>query len=293
MEASFVHSEAVSPPRARLFTTWICRVLGGLLLLAAGLKVHGMGVEPVASTGAFSAPAFKFLVVVFEILLGVWLLSGKYQLAAWLTVLVSFVGFTGVSFYQGWIGQASCGCFAKVTVNPWITFGIDLVAVTALLLARPDLTPLLHHRSRIAFTIAGFLASNLLLLGFLATYAHYRHGSVADVLATFRNERLSVNPAMIDMGEGSPGETRTAAVELTNRTDQPIRLIGGTSDCSCTVLDDLPVTIPPGEAHSISITMRLPNAPGSFNRKAQLSIDDQGFTRVGFRLTGRIIPAPE
>ena len=252
-----------------------------------------MGVEPVASMGAFSAPAFKFLIVLFEVLLGVWLLTGKYQLAAWLTVLVAFVGFTAVSFYQGWIGQASCGCFGKVTVNPWITFGIDLVAVTALLLARPDLTPIWHYRTRIAYAGAAIVAGYLVLLGSLAGYAQYRHGSVAAALASFRGERLTVNPAMIDMGEGTPGETREASVELTNRADQPIRLIGGTSDCSCTVLGDLPVTIPPGEARSITITMRLPDATGSFNRKAQLTIDDQGFKVVGFRLTGRITPAPE
>lgn len=79
---------------------------------------------------------------------------------------------------------------------------------------------------------------------------------------------------------------------MTNQTNHPIRLIGGTTDCSCSVLGDLPVTIPPGEARSITITMRLPNAPGSFNRKAQLTVDDQGFKKVGFRLTGRISTAP-
>jgi hypothetical protein len=94
--------------------------------------------------------------------------------------------------------------------------------------------------------------------------------------------------SLVDMGEGVPGETRSASVELTNRTDEPIRLIGGTSDCSCTVLADLPVTIPPGESRSITVAMRLPNATGAYNRKAGLRLDDIGFREVRFRLVGRI-----
>lgn len=214
MEAPIVNPQA--PPPQRLFTTLFYPVLGALLLAAASLKAYGMGVDPVASSGAFSAPAFQFLVVGFEILLGAWLLSGIYPLGAWLTVLLAFVGFAGVSFYQGWIGQASCGCFGKVSVNPWITFGIDLVAVKALLLARPDLKPLWRQRIRIAFIAAGILVGYLLLLGSLAGYAHYRHGSVEAALANFRNARLSVNPALIDMGTGTPGETREAAKPRSN-----------------------------------------------------------------------------
>ena len=76
-----------------------------------------------------------------------------------------------------------------------------------------------------------------------------------------RTERLSVHPPLIDMGHGAPGETREATVELTNRTDQPIRLIGGTADCSCTVIGDLPVTIPPGEARSCKYIAIVRNNP--------------------------------
>ena len=264
-------------------------MLGLALLTAAGLKAYGFGVDPVARTGIFSAPAFQFLVILFEVGLGAWLLSGKQHLCAWLAVLVTFVAFAGISSYQGVIGQASCGCLgSKVSVNPWIMFGIDLIAVAALLIARPDFKPLWENRVRIVRTTAAVVGAYLLLMGVLVGFAHVAYGSVDAALAHLRNERISVNPSLIDMGEDVPGETREAAVELTNHTDQPIRLIGGTSDCSCTVLADLPVTIPPGEARSITVTVKLPNSKGAFNRKAALRIDDQGFNTVGFRLTGRI-----
>ncbi|MBI2807076.1 MAG: DUF1573 domain-containing protein [Planctomycetes bacterium] len=199
-----------------------------------------------------------------------------------------------MSFYQGWIGQASCGCLgAKVSVNPWIMFTIDVAAFFALLLARPDLTPLWVHRVRILSVCSGVLGAYLLLLGSVAGIAHVRYGSIDAALASLRNERLSLQPALVDMGEGIAGEERDASVELTNWTEHPIRLIGGTADCSCTVLGDLPITIPPGESRSITVTMRLPKTPGLFNRKAQLTIDDEGFKRIGFRLIGRISRAAE
>ncbi len=168
-------------------------------------------------------------------------------------------------------------------------FGIDVTAITALLLVRPHLKPLWEHRARIGRAAAIVLGVYLALLGSLAVFAHYRYGPFYAALAGLRNERLSVSPPLLDIGEGAPGEIREATLELTNRMDDPIRVFGGTADCSCSVLGDLPITIPPGEARSIKVTVRLPSSPGRFNRKAELKIDDDGlFGRVGFRLTGRI-----
>ena len=282
------------PPPQRLTTTWLCRVLGVVLLTAAGLKAYGFGVDPVARTGIFSAPAFQFFVILFEFGLGIWLLSGQQPLGSWLAVLLTFTAFAAISFYQGWIGQAGCGCLGKkVTVNPWIMFGADLTAVTALLICRPNLRGLWHERGRIARTVGTVVGVYLLLMGILAAVAYLGFGSIDAALAILRGERLSIYPSLVDMGEGVPGETRNASIELTNRTDMPIRVIGGTSDCSCTVLGDLPVTIPPGESRSITVAMHLPNAVGAFNRKAGLHLDYVGFRAVGFRVTGRINKASQ
>jgi hypothetical protein len=277
------------PPTERIAAVWTRRVLGVLLLAAAGLKAYGFGVDPVARTGIFSAPAFQFFVILFEIGLGIWLLSGQQPLGSWLAVLLTFTAFATISFYQGWIGQASCGCLGKkVTVSPWIMFGVDLTAVTALLICRPNLRGFWDERGRIARSVGSILGVYLLLMGVLVAVAYLGFGSIDASLASLRGERLSIHPSLVDMGEGLPGETRNTTVELTNRTDRPIRIIGGTSDCSCTVLADLPVTIPPGESRSISIAMHLPNATGAFNRKAGLQLDDIGFRAVSFRLVGQI-----
>ncbi len=49
-------------------STLILRALGLLLLVAAGLKLQGLGVDPVGRVGIFSMPEFQLAVVEFEII---------------------------------------------------------------------------------------------------------------------------------------------------------------------------------------------------------------------------------
>lgn len=276
---------------------WITKLIGTLLLAAAVLKASGMGLDPVARMGFFSTPEAQLAIVEFEILLGLWVWSGISPAGSWFATVVTFLAFAGTSFYLGVIGQASCGCFGRLSPSPWFAFTLDLIVLAMLAVCRPDFRALRENWhadfKAAAPTAAMVVCGYVVLLGAIAGFAHARYGSIDAAIASLRNERLSVNPGMVDMGHGTPGESHEAAVTLTNRTDQPIRLIGGTSDCSCSVLGDLPVTIPPGEARSIAVTVLFPNAPGIFMRRAELTVNDQGFRKVGIRLTGRIVQAQE
>ena len=268
-------------------------LVGVVLLLAAMLKFYGLAIEPVARMGLFSTPEFQVAVIEFEVFLAVWLLSGWRPLGSWLLALVTFAGFVAVSFSQGWIGQASCGCFGRLAVSPWYAFTLDVALLVALLVGRPDLSPLWDHPRR-NFTHALLpvtcgLVALALVTGLLLGAAQLAFGSVPAALAYFRGERVSVTPRLVDVGAGVGGETRRVSVTVTNWTDRPVQLFGGTADCSCTVLHDLPVTIPPREARSVAVEMRLPGTPGQFTRKAAFLIDEGGLRRLDFRLTGEIM----
>jgi hypothetical protein len=88
--------------------------LGLLLLTAAALKAHGLAVDPVARMGLFSLAEIQFAIIVFEVFLGIWLLSGKRPIGSWFAAVATFVLFAAISFYQGWIGQSSCGCTGRL-----------------------------------------------------------------------------------------------------------------------------------------------------------------------------------
>jgi hypothetical protein len=119
---------------------FVLRVLGLLLLTAAVMKGHELLTTPMANTDIWSNRYFLIFQVEFELALGIWLLSGLFRRAAWLVVLGCFTLFCCVTLYKGLTGAASCGCFGRIHVNPWITlFAIDLPAVLALLLFRPKL----------------------------------------------------------------------------------------------------------------------------------------------------------
>ena len=275
----------------------VSRILAGLLLTAAGLKLYGLRIEAVASSGLFSMPEFQIAVVEFELFLAAWLWWGKYPLGSWILGLAAFTCFAGASFYLGWVGQTSCGCFGALHVNPWATFSLDVLVLTGLALARPDLTPLWNNPRRAlanaalpaVYGLAGIGLISAILLGL----AIFGFGSVAAAIASLRGERISIHPRLADVGAAEIGTDRQVKVEVTNWTDQPVRLIGGTQDCSCTVLADLPVTVPPQQTRSLAVNIRLKGKPGIFTRKAALLVDDDGFKQISFRLTGRILPRDE
>jgi hypothetical protein len=134
------------PPHFTNVVFHVVRVVVGLfLLLAAGLKAHGLALDPVDPDSFFASPRLILATVEIELLLGLWLLSGWSRRAAWVAELGFFIILTCISLYSALIGQQSCGCFGRVPMNPWFMVVLDLGCVIALAFFRPagraDLRP--------------------------------------------------------------------------------------------------------------------------------------------------------
>jgi methylamine utilization protein MauE len=114
-------------------------ILGGVLLVAAALKGYQLATEPTAEISLMTSRWFLIGSVEFEVLLGLCLISGLFVRASWLISLGCFALFSCVSLYKALSGEASCGCFGSVQVNPWYTLSLDVAAVVALLRWRPAL----------------------------------------------------------------------------------------------------------------------------------------------------------
>ena len=111
--------------------------LGLVLLVAAALKAHQLATGPVPETDVLHSRWFLIIEVEFELLFGLWLLAGAYPRLTWAAALLFFFALSGVSLLLVASGEASCGCFGKVPVNPWYTFTFDVAAVLALIVWRP------------------------------------------------------------------------------------------------------------------------------------------------------------
>jgi hypothetical protein len=242
--------------------------------LAGRSPFYGWRIDPVARVGVFASPGFQTLVIQFELVLGLWLLSGKWLAGAWLTSVATFSVFASFSCYSGLIGQATCGCFGTIHASPWWAFGIDVGILISLAFVRPDprgwLEMTAEERSMRLRTVVCFLASVAATLCLLWGGASLIFGSVPAVLAHFRGETITVIPSLLDVGRGLVGELRSAQIEIKNWSDKPVRVVGGTSDCSCGTTSGLPIEIAPGQTRPLSVSVRFPPSEGIFTRTAML-----------------------
>ena len=156
-------------------------VVAAILLLAAGLKAYQLVTAPLPPVmqGSVFTPLlellndcyFLMLVVVGEILFALILIAGIWQQWMWLLSLLGFSMFTLVSLMKGLSGESSCGCFGTVTVNPWITTGLDLTIVIFLTVFRERIDwtfPPPDHKKVSTVLIAWFVFAGLALFAMLS-----------------------------------------------------------------------------------------------------------------------------
>jgi len=268
-------------------------------LAAAGLKAHGLTLDPLSQDSFLSSPRLLIASIQLEVLLGLWLLSGRSQRGVRWVSLVFFGMLAVISAYLGLVGQASCGCLGRVSVNPWITFGLDIGLVALLALSRPrpeespchpfTLSPCQPWREAVS-TSLGALA----FLALIAGVFFLLFDNPVEALARLRGESIGVEPTVSDVGSAIAGTHRDFAIELINHTDHSVRIVGGTTTCGCIATRDLPVELPPHEARSITVQMTFRGSPGRFLHRFILYSEDeqQRLVTVTARFAGRVAEPP-
>jgi hypothetical protein len=137
---------------------WISSVTASLLLAAASLKTHQLIIEWISATEAKRDPLL-LPQIAFEVTVGLLLLWKRSEGIRLLT-LVTFAAFAYVALYRAISGASSCGCFGKLSVNPFSTAIADLVIVAAFALVTPRGCPRRARRQ-------GFLLAVIAITGFL------------------------------------------------------------------------------------------------------------------------------
>ena len=149
---------------------------------------------------------------------------------------------------------------------------MDVAALVLLVAIRPNFRASSFKFPAGIGTLAAGTAAVLIALTGVGWWAY---GSPQAALARMRGEVLGVSPDHLDFGSAAAGQVVERSTEVRNWTDQPVRLVGGTSDCSCVTTVDLPLSIPPGEARPVTVRMKIPDAThGAFTRIAELWTDN-------------------
>jgi hypothetical protein len=265
------------------------RVLLGLILLtAAMLKLFGWNVTAVPRLGWFATSSVQASAIAWELILGLWLVTGTSQAWAWLAAIITFAVFAGVSAYYGWVGVASCGCFGAIRASPWTAFGVDVVALSLLTICRPNQRDIGAFRLPIAVSTIGIGTATALLI--LTGVGMWACGSAPVALARLRGESLTFSPDQVDFGTVPAGQVVERSVEVRNWTDRPIRVIGGTSDCLYVTTVDLPLTISPGETRSLTIVMQsAPPKLGALMRYVELWTDYDEKRTIRLQVACRVV----
>lgn len=264
------------------------------LVVSAGLKLHSLLYRPFAAGSPFLSRTMEYALLEVEVLLALWLLSGWRRSWAWLATSVTFGVFALASLYMAWLGRSSCGCFGEVQVSPWITFGIDCAVLAVLFLFRPREQEATEGQARwIAWrpiaAVAGGMVALLAVACLILTFAGI---SPAQALARLRGDHVTVEPATVDGGTAPRGTLQKLTLHLQNNTDHPIRITGGTTDCSCVATDDLPLTIPAGEQRPLHVRVKFNGNPGVFKRTYWLYTDDPQQPLVLAWITGSVVASP-
>ncbi|MCS6977897.1 MAG: DUF1573 domain-containing protein [Gemmatales bacterium] len=242
-----------------------------------------------ARDSLLASPRAQLAVIELELFLGLWLLSGLAQRWARYAALVFFALLAVASLFMALEGRSHCGCFGRVEINPWWTFGLDVLAVLLLAVFRPaphGISAIPQNRLLRIAAIAVLIIGLPLAVFFVAV------PSPADWLAQLRGEAVTVEPAIADLGTGWPGEVRTFTALVTNRSTSPVRILGGSARCGCTVTRDLPLELAPGETKAMQVEVRFLGTPGRFTHPYQLYSDAADQWVVVARFSGRVMQVP-
>lgn len=262
----------------------------GVVLIGTGLAKFVQPNLPESTLLLSLIPRWVFpLVPLYEIALGVWLVSGWMRFGAWVASLATLLIFALHNLELLSAGRPSCGCLGAVDVSPGYMLTFDLILAVLLLKRRPRWagwpadSPRLRQVALTGAVMAG-------VLGAAAGVAYWQHGSVAAALAALRDEPLAVVPADLGVGAVASGTVVEATVRVHNLTGEPAHLAYAKGSCACAEFPDLPLVVPPHGTADVRVRVTVSGPEGSFRREGVFRTN-VGHVRFGIR--GRVLGGRE
>ena len=140
-------------------------------------------------------------------------------------------------------------------------------------------------RSGFPFLMGAAVAAGLLLLLWAGAVCQF--GNFSNSFRFVQGYNYVVDPAIIDVGVGARGDTRTAATTIRNLSFSPIRVIGVLTTCNCVVATELPLTIAPRTTVDVQFTVNLESSTAEVEQFLTLLIDDGQMQRAPVTIIGK------
>lgn len=197
--------------------------VGGLLIVAAGLKAEQFFNTDHQGGGLFQNRWLQIFLVELECALGLALLLRLKPPVVRVACQLLFVAFLAVAIYHLAFSASSCGCLGKVRLAPVAAVAVDLLVLLALWWWKPTPPAPTNHTKSIA--AYAYLAIILATLALAATGVAWTSAPAAPA--------VEVVPAMLDLGTLRQGEKRRFTLDLHNRQEQPVAIDRLEFSCQC------------------------------------------------------------
>jgi hypothetical protein len=233
----------------RLFVrlvTFIPFVVGGFLLIAAGLKAHQLLTGDLPATDLFSSRWFRAALIDVEVLCGGALIIRVAPRVMRQGCQGLFAVFLAFSVFQMAFGAKSCACLGSLELGPMGMVALDIAVLGALWLWGQCDT--IRGESRCAWGLALSIAVALISGSAWLAWAEPR-------------PIVSVTPALIDLGPIPQGGLKQFAIMLRNNQNQTLVIERMASSCPCLSWAESSIVLQPFDSRLVDFELNLAKEP--------------------------------
>ncbi len=238
----------------------LLRLVGFVLVAAGALKAAGALGAPSPGGDLWESQWLTALVAGFEIALGAGLLAGLGGRAVRRLTVGCFILFFCVSLDKALAGEASCGCFGRLTVPPWLTAILDGGLFLALTTLKPPSRPGEDRPARglgfSALRASALLAAlTLSVLVGRTMLSRWRGGE--DVPASL----LAASASNIDFRRVPQAGRTEQVIWLRNPGVEAVAVSRVQTSCECLQVDLRGQSITPGDRRKAVVRLDLTREP--------------------------------
>ena len=128
-----------------------------------------------------------------------------------------------------------------------------------------------------------------LVLASLAVWARVSFGSLGAALAFARGARLLPDEFSKSFGTLEAGEEKTLVFNVSNWCNQPIKILGAHTSCTCISAEARSLVIPPGADRPLQVTVRSASRLGAVSESVLFYTDYPRQLRLVLSVRGRVV----